>query len=125
MNNLSWLIYLAGVVNSVGILAFIVGCGACGAFFAGLGVSTGEYYDDDEGARKRRFGYKMVKYSVAAFLACSLLLIVLPGRETIYAIAASEMGEELLNSETGSKAVKALDAWLDRQIADDSDDNSN
>jgi predicted permease len=40
----------------------------------------------------------------------------LPSQETVYAIAASELGETALKSETGNKAVEALNAWLDRQI---------
>ena len=123
MNALSWLIYLASVVNSVGILSFIVVILSVLVFLAGLTVVC--QHTEDYEKSERDTGVKMLKHSVTAFLVFALLLIVLPGRETIYAIAASEMGEELLNSETGSKAVKALDAWLDRQIADESDTNSN
>lgn len=47
----------------------------------------------------------------------STLAVVLPSRETIYAIAASQMDEQALKSDIGAKTFRALDAWLDRQIA--------
>jgi hypothetical protein len=34
----------------------------------------------------------------------------------MYAIAASELGEEVYKSEVGQKAEQALRAWLDKQI---------
>lgn len=49
-------------------------------------------------------------------LVLGLLLVFIPSSKTIYAIAASEMGEEVLASPTADKAHKALDAWLDDQI---------
>jgi hypothetical protein len=119
LNALSWLLYLASVVSSIDTLAFIVAVLSVPVFLAGLMVILGNTEEWDKSARDT--GTSMIKHSITAFVVGSLLLIALPGRETIYAIAASEMGEELLNSETGSKAVKALDAWLDRQIADDED----
>lgn len=119
MNDLSWFIYLASVVSSIGVLTFIVVVLSVLVFLAGLMVIL--YNTEEWDKSDRDTGMSLIKYSITAFVVGSLLNIVLPGRETIYAIAASEMGEELLNSETGSKAVKALDAWLDRQIADDED----
>jgi predicted MFS family arabinose efflux permease len=119
LNALSWLIYLASVVSSIGVLAFTVAVLSVLVFLAGLMVVCANI---DEGYEsERNTGFKLLIGSTRVFVICALLLVVLPGRDTIYAIAASEMGEELLNSETGSKAVKALDAWLDRQIADDED----
>ena len=117
MNALSWLIYLASVVSSIGVLTFIVVILSVLVFLSGLVVIL--HNTDEWDKSERDTGMSLIKHSITAFVVGSLLLIVLPGRETVYAIAASEMGEELLNSETGSKAVKALDAWLDRQIADD------
>jgi amino acid permease len=116
MNSLSWLIYLAGVVSSIGVIAAFVAFVAFVTFFVGI-IFYFQHPDDDEYDKpKRASGVSMMKRSAIAFTVCSLLMVVLPGRDTIYAIAASEMGEELLDSETGSKAVRALDAWLDRQI---------
>ena len=116
MNQLSWLIYLASVVSSISFLSAIVALFACISFIAG-GMTILHNPDDDAYDNpKRARGASMVRWGCTVFGVCALLMIVMPGRDTVYAIAASEMGEELLNSETGSKAVQALDAWLDRQI---------
>jgi hypothetical protein len=40
-----------------------------------------------------------------------------PDKDTVYAIAASEVGDHVLHSKTGTLAEQALDAWLQRQIA--------
>lgn len=42
--------------------------------------------------------------------------VALPTRDTVLAIAASEMGERALQTPTAGKAFKALDSWLDKQI---------
>lgn len=57
------------------------------------------------------------KAPLVALGASALLFCAFPASGTIYAIAASEMGERVVNSETGDKAVKALNAWLDKQIS--------
>ena len=123
MNSLSWLIYLASVAGSIGGIAVFVMIASILCFLAGAFVYlNADDYDDDyrgrDDAKRRTWAARMMKQCVGAFVLASVIIIVVPGRSTVYAIAASEMGEELLNSETGSKAVKALDAWLDRQIAD-------
>lgn len=40
-----------------------------------------------------------------------------PSQDTVYAIAASQTTEQVINSPLGAKAAKAVEAWLDRQIA--------
>lgn len=57
-----------------------------------------------------------LRLSVSLFVLSIIGANALPSKDTMYAIAASEVGESVLNSPTGSKAVQALNAWLDRQI---------
>lgn len=68
--------------------------------------------------KKAVFG---VKLRTALGLIVGMLFwvgaVALPSRETVLAIAASEMGERALQTPTATKAFKALDAWLDKQIA--------
>lgn len=58
---------------------------------------------------------------IALYITMGVLLgfgaALLPGRDTVYAIAASEMGEQALKTPLAGKAEKALEAWLDHQIA--------
>lgn len=134
MNALSWLIYLAGVAENFhgasGFLVFI-GCLAC----VGFGVASHipiwmwmdakddhrrypRLYPDPPGDNPGPLGW-MVRASVWGGVSAIALVVVsvaVPSKDTVYAIAASEVGEEVVKSETASKAIKALNAWLDKQI---------
>ena len=129
MNWLSWLIYLASVVGSINVVVSVclvlglIAYAIVGAFFLLSDSPTIWSWDNKEdklAKYQQRLGYaktfllRAPKYMVAL----ALFAVVIPSQTTIYAIAASEAGETALKSETGSKAVKALNAWLDRQIAD-------
>lgn len=70
---------------------------------------------DDKDAEPWR-PWKVVKAPVLAGIACAVFMCVFPSSGTLYAIAASEMGEHVIESETAGKAINALNAWLDRQI---------
>lgn len=119
MNELSWLVYLADVCNTLDNLFFIVmfvfGLGWLAWFIVGF-LQSYENADPKVWAMWRKIGYSVL---LPGFLTGTILGSIIPGKDTIYAIAASEMGETALNSETGSKAVKALNHWLDKQIGDE------
>lgn len=141
MNSLSWLLYLAGVSENFGWLLFWLGflviiggvvlyCFSFSLKEAGRRELNDYYYRDEtsdkykqavadkasaakQGASVSVWGRTLMGCGLAAwFLAAAA-----PSKETVYAIAASEMGEELLKTPTATKAVKALDAWLDKQLA--------
>lgn len=114
MNDLSWMLYWADVAGGVGGFLGVVGgfvliCSTVA--FLPLSVHREdmceETYDNGIGLAIRGVVIGLIAVTIALFV---------PAKSTIYAIAASEMGEEALNTETGGKAVKALNAWLDRQI---------
>jgi len=123
MNYLSWMIYAADVVGSLSAILETI---AVGAVIAGMvsifaNAARTDLANSSRGKSEQlpclltgwQAGKGLFKVAiVAAFLAAPI-----PSQSTIYAIAASEMGEEVMNSETGGKAMQALDAWLDRQIA--------
>jgi len=111
MNSLSWFIYFAGVASGVSncllwisliyiVILFIISVAASEA-----GDGAGEQVK----VFMARFKWGFI--SVVLFLMAALI----PSKETMYAIAASELGEKLLHTETVSKAQKALEAWLDSQ----------
>jgi hypothetical protein len=129
MNSLSWMIYLADLTGALsGLFAFV----AIAAFIASAGaavtwLTTGETvsvysYEDRVIKQAAHDVYRakvasLIRPSGYVFAGFAAMAAILPSSGTIYAIAASELGETALNSETGGKAIKALDAWLDRQIA--------
>jgi len=122
MNNLSWMIYLADVAGSVSTVTTILAVGAgMGGVVSVVAIAAKTDFDNI-GERNKRpclaTGWKAGKGFFPVAIAAALVSSILPGRDTVYAIAASEMGEQMLHTPTAGKAVKALDAWLDRQIAE-------
>lgn len=116
MNSLSWMIYLADVAESVSItLGMITAVSIAGGLICLIvyGVSH-----DKDMAKSPLTGVRTIAFwLLGAALAALLINAPIPSAETVYAIAASEMGEQVISSPTAGKAIKALDAWLDRQIA--------
>ena len=120
MNSLSWMIYLAELSQSIGFV-----CGIAGIVYLIVAVvKTMNVHSEDFGDGSVTKAAAKSFFGRAGKVALPLLLIatLVPSKATIYAIAASEMGETALNSETGGKAVQALNAWLDRQIAGEAED---
>lgn len=118
MNQLSWLIYFAGVSQSLSTFFILFGV----IFFFGPlllalimhlhTTPSGDITIDSETPVLWRG--KILAFGLFLMMAGNLM----PPRDTVYAIAASEVGERVLHSETGNKAVMALNAWLDKQISD-------
>lgn len=108
MNNLSILLYLADVLDDVGTALIVMGVfgTVAGVVLWLLSLAKDPDFDVIRPYRHTIF------YALAAVLASCLF----PSKDTMYAIAASEMGEEVLNSGVGTRATKALEAWLDKQI---------
>lgn len=129
MNSLSWMIYLAGVTGSMstvltlGALATGGASGACAIIWASTGETPTIWsWEDKETKVKAHAAYRakiagFIKPLICACGVFAAIAAIIPSSGTIYAIAASETGEDVLKSDTGGKAVKALNAWLDKQIA--------
>jgi hypothetical protein len=119
VNSVSWFIYIAQVSNSLGIMFCILG--GTGLVISGLyaliasAVATA---DEDELVLKA----PSVRYVVAS-IAMLVAGNVMPERNTMYAIAASQVGEKLVASEAvrgvADDATKALHQWIKRQIEPD------
>lgn len=114
MNSLSWMIYLADVVGTAKVM-FGLALGGAAAWFVFLQIAAAhaaDFGDDADIAPRRKLSFKAFPFAIAF----SVAIVLVPSTSTIYAIAASEMGEKVINTPTAGKAIKALDAWLDRQI---------
>lgn len=120
MNQLSWLIYWAGVCGNIGPILGILS----GLFFGsvvvkliitGVTVADGYFHEEE---KANLFG--SLKNFTLLFLPLAVLLAFMaafvPGKDTLYAIAASQAGEQILHSPTAGLAEQALDSWLKRQI---------
>lgn len=118
MNSLSWLLYLADVCDTLDtffiVCAMFCGIGSVASIFA---VVITKMYSDDKEAREAHGAFRaLLKWVAPIFTVASILAAATPEKETFYAIAASELGEQVLASKTVGKARLALDAWLDKQI---------
>lgn len=124
MNDLSWLLYIGDVLSGLGgFLAFLAGVSLVIGFICIVyGASLKDNSYDFEGP-KWQLGNKIQKKALAiglpAFFVLGFVANLMPSKETVYAIAASEMGEKVMKTNTFNKATEALNAWLERQIKPD------
>lgn len=118
MNQLSWLLYAGNVAHNLGPVFFILSAIFIIATIVNAGVgntySDGPSHEQDMAVQKRFRGYLWL--SAPVMVVCMLLAALCPSKDTLYAIAASEMGGKVLNSQTGSLAEQALNSWLKGQI---------
>lgn len=126
MNSLSWLIYLADIVNAVDnfFVFSIVPC-TIGAIIS-IGIYVDLKIDDVHDSKKERHA-EATKSALtatwiflAAFFFFGISLIVTPDKKTIMLIAASEFGEDIAQSDkaknVGNKAYRALDKMLSEYL---------
>lgn len=59
-----------------------------------------------------KFTIPILCFAVLISVAAALV----PKKETIYAIAVSELGEEVYKSEEGQKVVRLLNGYLDKKL---------
>ena len=104
MNTLSWFIYWADVLPS-----FAIGLSILFLFSFLISVFINVYQLLEKESKK---------YVWIPFLCAFLLLLCsfIPSQRTLYAIAASEMGEDVYKSEQGQKIVKQLSDWVEAQL---------
>jgi hypothetical protein len=127
MNSLSWLIYLASLSGSAsGFFSFLAVLGA--VFVVVGGVLSIMWTDGSYGGERRMKGYEDMRKRGQYLLPRGLLALcvfgsiatILPSQNTIYAIAASEIGERVITDETvkglAADSTKALQAWIKKQI---------
>lgn len=122
MNQLSWMIYWASVADGIGVVIgtiFFGGMVASGLLAIGCAMWATErgWHKDEGGEWSPRSGLTLAAKAVVGILIFGVAASFFPSKNTLYAIAASQAGEQVVTSETGVKAMKALNAWLDKQAA--------
>lgn len=115
MNELSWLIYLAQVLTSLGYL--FVGMSIILLIAAAIGVLAACIAHDEADVKTAR---KVAFVCIPLCVLCAFVGNVLPNKETLYAIAASQLGERIVQSgevkELSNDAYAALRVWLKKQV---------
>jgi len=104
MNTLSWFIYWADVLPSLAqgiVMLILIG------FLISVFINVYQLMERN-----------CTKYIWMPFLCAFMLLLssFIPSQNTLYAIAASEMGEDVYKSEQGQKIVKQLSDWVEAQL---------
>lgn len=115
MNDLSWLIYAAGVVGNIqAVLIIMSTLSACVVGLMVLFVAMDESYDPKMRGSARK--------SARLFwipVACALVASLLPSSRTIYMIAASEIGETVVTSPDAQEMLSDLKAIIKKRLKDE------
>ena len=117
MNSVSWFLYLIEVVGNLRAIATAVlfsGILAVGgsALFAPIILMMAEDFGD--GATD--WLKTAAKVFATAWVVSLPVYLFTPSKNTMYAMAASEVGEQIIKTELASDATKALHQWIKKQI---------
>lgn len=120
MNSLSWLIYFAGVTGGVkNLLTFFsfagIAIGLAGLIF---GLIVTAHDEKTIGALLTGFGRTALPLGILA----GLLQVAVPPPNTIYMIAASEMGEKVVTAPETRDMLDDLRAIVSKQLKKMRDD---
>lgn len=116
---LSWLIYLAGVVNS---FMWIFGLATVGLviaiFISVIGILNSRHISDNEDAFIV-VAWKKMKWFFFGAIGMGLIASAIPGQKTVMYIAASEYGQILLQNpkvqDISNDAMNLLQTWIQEQ----------
>ena len=122
MNDLSWALYLADILGTLGwffaFLAIVGGAAVVASVFMKFYTFSYEFEreDNNQQTRFKKF-IKILAFSgIPALFVFGVLASIMPEKDTMYLIVASEAGEYVINSETGQKTVAVVNAFLDQQL---------
>lgn len=123
MNNLSLILYLADILPSIAVatrvVCFLSFLAVGFAYLVGVTNGFGDWDEDDPLVLRLR---SLKGWFIAIPFVFVFSFSIPTERETYYVIAASEIGEEILNTPEVGKARKALNNWLDKQLTEENDD---
>lgn len=93
MNSLSWFIYLADVLSNVGLFLFITGViGVISAIFAYILIAS---HNIDNSDKKDHVSFKLPTRILIGSLVFIFFSGLIPEKNSMYMMAASEMGEKI------------------------------
>lgn len=104
MNTVSWLVYLTYVIPSIswfaaaGAVVLLVAVVFLIIFWNVTNAEANSKYAKPEDKEFPTFIAKQFKWVIPSFLLCLFTATVTPNQQTMYMIAASELGEEVIMS---------------------------
>ena len=123
MNDLSWLLYGAEVLANLGAFFAIVGVfgliTSCIGLFCALVVQndTRRYGEEDLDYKKATALRALLTRYIVVFFVVTSVAMLLPSKQTMYMIAVSEMGEEVIQTPEFEKVRKLVNQYLDDSLS--------
>lgn len=126
MNNLTLFLYLAEVIGnlraSLGIILFLIAvCSLPVTIGAFLIVENNSYDSEEEVERKyeiRKTIWKCIKVVAIVFPILVLIKTLLPSKETMYMMAASELGETVVTSPDAVQVYDKVKKIINQELDD-------
>lgn len=120
MNSLSLLIYLAGVVNNLGAFMTLLSVLSLVSIFIITFLWLISVGDIDKELSKRIINF--IKIPIVVGLITASFSTFIPSRQTVLLIAASEMGEKVLNNEKVGQvidpSIDLITTWMKNETAE-------
>ena len=116
MNTLSILLYLGDVVSTLEILlsASLAAVSIVMLFFAICYVENLEKKHGTE--KEENFVLRGLSSCFKVLIVTVFLLVLVPNKDTIYLIAASEVGEEVIESPITQRLATKIEKYLDNVL---------
>jgi hypothetical protein len=122
MNNLSWLLYAVDVLDNLNILTRLVDV-LGGIVFLGLTFAyavNSEGSDTEKKGRTLKAIAKWLKVDATVVIVAVILSVIVPSKQTVLLIAASEVGERVLTNEKVTSiidpSVEYLQTWVKHEL---------
>lgn len=132
-SSISWFLYLASVSDKLGGIAGFFGSllaiiSVVGTIIVCIirifSVCAASKADRAEINEVMPSLMKMYRWFVICGILCGVVYSIMPAKETLYAMAAAEVGEKIVTNEkvqgVADEATQALQAWLKKQIENNS-----
>lgn len=139
MNNISWFLYAVDVLGNIHAISILIVIGSIVgliiAFFTNLNsLQQQQRYEkkskdnnndrdyqewaDDHG-RTASACQKFISFFKYVLPIVAIFAVFTPTQKTMYLMLGSEVGEEVVNSETGRRVQDAINKKLDEYLGDD------
>lgn len=124
MNSISWFIYWGNAFDNlrtvVGPIAFFTFIALLTATVGRVAVFVGARCKDEGCIEFRPTMNSLLVLAVCLWLPSAALYVAVPEKNTVYAIAASQVAERVAETDAvkgiASDAAKALQAWIGKQL---------
>lgn len=126
MNGLSWLIYAASVADGLKA-GFVIGAfvsGFIGILLLVFGFDIPYRYswmqDEEWAEQKARPGFLrlLAKRVIGVAIACIFLTAITPSSQTMYLMAASQVGQQVANSPDGQEMLGQIKTIIKHKLTE-------